>query len=59
MQVSVSINGRYAGTCSFLRNAPALQSLEQIASIQSQLTYRSDYSTLLNTEEIASESSTV
>jgi hypothetical protein len=26
-------NGSYAGTCSFLRNAPAMQSVEQIASI--------------------------
>jgi hypothetical protein len=26
-------NGSCAGTCSFLRNAPALQSLERIASV--------------------------
>jgi hypothetical protein len=36
----------------------ALRPLEQAAFMRSQLAYRNDYSTLLNTVEIASESST-
>src|SRR5258708_7630071 len=51
-------NGPKSLPCSFLRNAPALQSLEQIAPSSHDLLIASDYSTFLNTEEIASESST-